>query len=86
MFSYLYCFTLLMFDYFSALQDALRKHSSGSTSASFSGKGQSLGGSSTQPPTSRNDDSEGPLLNLDPQVKKLLYFLGAYLLFWYLSR
>lgn len=75
-----------MFDHFSALQDALRKHSSGATSPAFSGKGQSLGGSSTQPATSRNDDSEGTLVNFDPQVKKLLYFLGAYLLFWYLSR
>lgn len=69
-----------------ALENALRKHSSGSTSAAFSGKGQSLSGSSTQPPTSRSDDSEGSLVNFDPQVKKLLYFLGAYLLFWYLSR
>jgi len=69
-----------------ALENALRKHSSGTTSAAFSGKGQSLGGSSTQPPTSGNDDSEGLLVNFDPQVKKLLYFLGAYLLFWYLSR
>jgi hypothetical protein len=75
-----------MFDQFSALEDALRKHSSESTAAAFSGKGQSLGGSSTQTQTSRNDDSEAPLVNLDPQVKKLLYFLGAYLLFWYLSR
>ena len=75
-----------MFDQFSALEDALRKHSSGSTAAAFSGQGQSLGGSSTQPQTSRNDNSEAPLINLDPQVKKLFYFLGAYLLFWYLSR
>jgi len=69
-----------------ALEDALRKHSSESTAAGFSGRGQSLGGSSTQPQTSRNDGSEAPLVNLDPQVKKLLYLLGAYLLFWYLSR
>jgi len=69
-----------------ALENTLKAHSSGTTSAAFSGKGQSLGGSSTQPPTSRNDDSEGSLVNFDPQVKKLLYFLGAYLLFWYLSR
>ncbi|KAF8482044.1 thioredoxin-domain-containing protein [Russula ochroleuca] len=71
-----------------ALENALRKHSSGSTStsAAFSGRGQSLGGSSAAPPPSGNDGSEAPLINLDPQVKKLLYFFGAYLLFWYLSR
>jgi len=69
-----------------ALENALRKHSSGSAGAAFSGRGQSLTGSSTQPQTSRNDDSAASLVNLDPQAKKLLYFLGAYLLFWYLSR
>jgi len=68
-----------------ALENALRKHSSGSSPSAFSGRGQSLGDSSTQPQP-RNDDSEASLVNLDPQVKKLLYFLGAYLLFWYLSR
>jgi thioredoxin 1 len=70
----------------SALENALKKHSSGTTSAAFSGKGQSLGGSSAAPPPSRNDGLEAPLVNIDPQVKKLLYFFGAYLLFWYLSR
>jgi len=71
-----------------ALENALRKHSSGQGSgSSFSGRGQSLDSSTQpQPQTSRNDDSEAPLVNIDPQVKKLLYFLGAYLLFWYLSR
>ncbi|KAH9081744.1 thioredoxin-domain-containing protein [Lactarius deliciosus] len=69
-----------------ALENALRKHSSESTPAAFSGRGQSLGGSSTQPQTSRDGDSEASLINLDPQVKKLLYFVGAYILFWYLSR
>jgi len=68
------------------LENAVRKHSSGSTSATFSGRGQSLGGSSTTLQPSRNDGPEVPLVNLDPQVKKLLYFLAAYLFFWYLSR
>ncbi|KAH9997752.1 thioredoxin-domain-containing protein [Russula compacta] len=68
------------------IENALRKHSSGSTSAAFLGSGQTLGGSSTAAPPSRNDGLEAPLVNLDPQVKKLLYFFGAYLLFWYLSR
>jgi hypothetical protein len=69
----------------SALENAVQKHSSGSTPAAFSGRGQSLG-SSAGPPPPRNDGPEAPLVNLDPQVKKLLIFFGAYLLFWYLSR
>ncbi|KAF8506797.1 thioredoxin-domain-containing protein [Russula emetica] len=69
-----------------ALENAIRKHSSESTSAAFSGRGQSLGGSSAAPLPPRNDGSVAPLVNLDPQVKKLLIFFGAYLLFWYLSR
>ncbi|KAI9512488.1 thioredoxin-domain-containing protein [Russula earlei] len=68
-----------------AIENALGKHSSGSTSA-FSGKGQSLGGSSAAPQPPRNAGVEAPLVNIDPQVKKLLYFLGVYLLFWYLSK
>jgi thioredoxin 1 len=67
----------------SAIESALQKHSSGSASASFTGRGQSLGGSSEANPPPR---LEAPLVNLDPQVKKLLYFFGAYILFWYLSR
>ena len=74
-----------MFDKFSALENVLRKHSSEPTAAAFSGRGQSLGGS-MQPQTPRNGDSEASLFNLDPQMKKLLYFVGAYLLFWYLSK
>jgi len=69
-----------------ALESAVKSHSSGSTSAAFSGRGQSLGGPSAAPPPSRNEGLEAPVINLDPQVKKLLYFFGAYLLFWYLSR
>src|SRR5882757_2891727 len=54
----------------SALENAVRRHSSGSTSATFSGRGQSLGGSSGAPPPPRNDRLEALLGNLDPQVKK----------------
>ncbi|KAN0124866.1 thioredoxin domain containing protein [Russula decolorans] len=68
-----------------ALENAVRRHSSESTSAAFSGRGQSLGGSYAGPPP-RNDGLGAPLANLDPQVKKLLIFFGAYLLFWYLGR
>jgi len=66
-----------------AIESALRKHSSGSTSAAFAGTGQSLSGPSADNQSPRLG---APFVNLDPQVKKLLYFLGAYLLFWYLSR
>jgi thioredoxin 1 len=69
-----------------ALENAVQRHSSGSTAAAFSGRGQSLGGSSAAPPPPRNDRFEVPVINLDPQVKKLLIFFGAYMLFWYLSR
>ncbi|KAH9968649.1 thioredoxin-domain-containing protein [Russula dissimulans] len=70
----------------SAIENALGKHTSGSGSSSFSGRGQSLGESSAATPAPGNATWEVPLGNIDPQVKKLLYFLGAYLLFWYLSR
>jgi len=73
-------------DQISAIENALGKHSSGSDSASFSGRGQSLGGSSAATPAPGNAAWEAPLVNIDPQVKKLLYFFGVYLLFWYLSR
>ncbi|KAI0308120.1 thioredoxin-like protein [Multifurca ochricompacta] len=69
-----------------ALENTLRKHNSGSTPSAFSGRGQSLGDSPTTPQRSQNDGAKGSLVTLDPQVKTLLVFLGAYLLFWYLSR
>jgi len=70
----------------SALENALRRHTSGSGSGAFSGKGQTLGGSSSN--TSRNPgpQTEGrPFENLDPKVKILLGLIGAYLLLWCLS-
>ncbi|KAJ3750778.1 thioredoxin-domain-containing protein [Lentinula detonsa] len=64
------------------LEAAIRKHSSGNTgSGAFTGKGQTLGssgGNDAEPSTSI-------FSNMDPQVRVLLYLLGAYLLFWYLS-
>ncbi|KAJ3994132.1 thioredoxin-domain-containing protein [Lentinula boryana] len=64
------------------LEAAIRKHSSGSPgSGAFTGKGQALGssgGNDAEPSTSI-------FSNMDPQVRVLLYLLGAYLLFWYLS-
>ncbi|EPQ60354.1 thioredoxin-domain-containing protein [Gloeophyllum trabeum ATCC 11539] len=65
------------------LESAVRRHASSSGSASaFSGKGQTLGGSTPKPDVG---DAIAGVKNLDPQVKVLLALLGAYLLFWYLS-
>nr|KAJ8084489.1 mitochondrial thioredoxin [Marasmius tenuissimus] len=69
------------------IEDALRRHSSGSSSGAFSGKGQTLGGGSA--PANVDGDAGSGLFaqfnNLDPQVKVLIYLVGGYLLFWYMS-
>ncbi|KAH7916467.1 thioredoxin-like protein [Hygrophoropsis aurantiaca] len=68
-----------------ALTDALRKLSStSSSSAAFSGKGQTLGDSSNQPATGRNvaGGAESAWSKLDPQVKVLLGLLAVYVFFW----
>ncbi|KAJ4485795.1 thioredoxin-domain-containing protein [Lentinula aciculospora] len=65
----------------SGLEAAIRKHSSGAAgTGTFSGKGQTLGsgGDVAEP-------SSSFFANIDPQVRVLLYLLGAYILFWYLS-
>ncbi|KAE9398482.1 thioredoxin-domain-containing protein [Gymnopus androsaceus JB14] len=64
-----------------ALEAAIRKYSSGSTGSAFSGKGQTLGGGEADVAK----PSGSLFSSLDPQVKVLIYLLGAYLLFWYLS-
>ncbi|KZT08535.1 thioredoxin-domain-containing protein [Laetiporus sulphureus 93-53] len=67
------------------LEQALRRHSSGSSAGAFSGKGQTLGGSS---PTESSTDDFGIAAafdRLDPQLKVLLFLLAGYLLFWYFS-
>ncbi|KAF5388597.1 hypothetical protein D9757_004686 [Collybiopsis confluens] len=66
------------------LEAAIRKHSSPSAGSSdaFSGKGQTLGGESAE--VSR-EPSASLFSNMNPQVRVLLYLLGAYLLFWYLK-
>ncbi|KAI0068078.1 thioredoxin-domain-containing protein [Artomyces pyxidatus] len=73
------------------IEAALRKHSSGSasTTAAFSGKGHTLGGSSTPSPAAQPasvGDAASVVKNLDPQVQTLLIFVAAYLVFLYLSR
>jgi thioredoxin 1 len=80
----------------SALTAALQKHaaSSSSTSSAFSGKGHTLGGNSAPlgPREVKEDVTRG--LNragqsfeaaFSPQTRVLLYLLGAYFLFWYMS-
>ena len=71
----------------SALESALGRHASGTGSGGgFTGKGRTIGGSSSN--TSGNPAPQaggGPFENLDPKVKILLGLFGAYLLFWYLS-
>jgi len=72
-----------------ALEGAIRKHSSTSSSGVFAGKGQTLGGGAatigkTDVQNTMNQ-AAGTVTNLDPQVKVLLGLVGAYLLFWYLS-
>ncbi|KAI0049256.1 hypothetical protein FA95DRAFT_1571322 [Auriscalpium vulgare] len=67
----------------SGIETALRKHAGSpsaatSTPAAFTGKGHTLGGPSTSAPVI----DTSAVTNLDPQVKKLLLFVGAYLIFW----
>jgi len=73
----------------SAINDAIRKHSTSSSSGTFTGKGQTVGGGpapvdSTDVKATIAQATTG-IANLDPQVKVLLGLAGAYLLFWYLS-
>ena len=71
----------------SALESTLKAHLGAGTTGAFSGKGQTLGGSSTPQrdiATSASTAAAG-LTNLDPQVKLFMGLIGAYLLFWYLT-
>jgi len=63
-----------------ALQQALRTHSTGSPlSGAFSGKGQTLGGRSSP------QSSMATLPSMKPELSLLLALTGAYFVFWYLS-
>ncbi|KAJ3865238.1 thioredoxin-domain-containing protein [Lentinula novae-zelandiae] len=65
------------------LRAAIVKHSSGAAeSGAFSGKGQTLGSGGGG---DIDEPSSSLFSNIDPQVRVLLYLLGAYLVFWYLS-
>ncbi|TDL28052.1 thioredoxin-like protein [Rickenella mellea] len=69
----------------SALEENVRKYSSGSpagqTTGAFSGKGQTLGGTQPSPIAGAVDG----VTNLNPQAKVLLAMVGAYALLWYFS-
>ncbi|KAI1793179.1 thioredoxin-like protein [Ganoderma leucocontextum] len=67
-----------------ALEDALRRHSSGGASGSgaFPGRGQTLAGGNS---TTGGGGGVAAFQALDPQVKVLLSLVGGYLLFWYFS-
>jgi hypothetical protein len=69
----------------SGIEQALIKHSSGSAPSAFSGKGNTLGGSSSASAASVVENTIPSVSNLDPQVKTLLLLVGAYLIFWYIS-
>ncbi|KAJ4485139.1 thioredoxin-like protein [Lentinula lateritia] len=66
------------------LRAAIVKHSSGAAgSGAFSGKGETLGSGGGGGDMA--ESSSSLFSNMDPQVRVLLYLLGAYLVFWYLS-
>lgn len=67
----------------SGLEDALKRHSAGSSGA-FSGKGQTLGGSSTSN-SSNSLANDAGVVNLTPQAKVLIGLVGLYVLLWYFS-
>ncbi|KAL6304801.1 thioredoxin-like protein [Sparassis latifolia] len=69
----------------SGLEGALRRHSSGSPTGTFTGKGQTLGGASPLAPESGDGGMFAQFNKLDPQVKVLVYLLIGYIVFWYLS-
>ncbi|CAL1694096.1 unnamed protein product [Somion occarium] len=71
-----------------ALQATVEKWAGSSTGSVFSGKGHTLGGSSSSSTSSPNVDlrsAASGITNLDPQAKILLGLLGAYFVFWVLS-
>jgi len=75
-----------------SLESALRRHSSGSASTSaFSGTGQTLGGSKAPLDISREasatfNKATSKVAQLPEQLRVLLAFVGAYAVFWYLSK
>jgi len=80
----------------SALEEAIRKHagSSSASTATFTGKGHTLGGGPA--PSNLSGEAKrvvdnaaagasAAFTNVDPQIKVLLGLIGLYGLFWYLA-
>ncbi|KAL0951583.1 hypothetical protein HGRIS_008265 [Hohenbuehelia grisea] len=73
-----------------ALESAVARHATSSSSSAFSGKGQTLGGDPAPTDIRRDvnaavDGASAAVGKLDPQLKVLLGLLAAYAVFWYLS-
>ncbi|KAJ6519963.1 thioredoxin-domain-containing protein [Mycena sanguinolenta] len=75
------------------LESTVKRHASGSTAttSAFSGKGQTLGGSSGPVDVSREasaalNKAASQFTSLDSQFRVLLALIAAYAMFWYLSR
>jgi len=76
------------------LESALQRHSGAPSPGggnAFSGRGQTLGGSSAPADLSRDatatlNKAASKFTNLDSQFQVFLALVGAYALFWYLSR
>ena len=72
----------------SGLAAAVKKHTS---PTAFSGRGQTLGGSSSSTNSSYRNPADGQggvaqaFAGLDPQFKVFLALFGAYVFFWWLS-
>lgn len=68
----------------SGLENALQKHagSSGPSTAAFSGKGQTLGGGSSN---STSVPTIPSVSDISPQVKVLAALVGAYFFFLWIS-
>jgi len=74
-----------------ALESAVARHATSSSSGKFSGKGQTVGGAPAPTDLRRDanaamDKASAAASNLDPQLKVLLGLLAVYLVFWFLSR
>jgi len=72
----------------SALESMIKKHAT--SSAAFSGRGQTLGGDPAPPDvvgevTNTLNGATAHFNQLDPQFKVLLGLLGLYFVFWFFS-
>lgn len=74
--------------FYSALENTIKKHATNSSTAAFSGKGQTLGGDPAAPDVVGEvkgtlDALSARFSELNPQAKVLLGLLGLYFVFWF---